>query len=166
MCHFTVVANTSVSLLFWVKKNIYIYAILLRANLNEYDMMILTRTFWWKDSSKQCQTEHWMCLCGVSFPACIAVLRAHSSFSLIISTVSWAAVLSAVCRVWWEMCVSSGPAEECCISDRSVSVERPFYVLLTKIKRFKLPEWFIWIDSVKLCGVEGVCRVETDECDS
>lgn len=94
------------------------------------------------------------------------VLWAHSSFSLIslahISTVSRAAVLSAVCRVWWEMCVSSGSGvlsfwqESICWMILVQSVWRNCYSVVNVLfiadedKRFKLPHWFRWTDSVKL----------------
>lgn len=79
--------------------------------------MELARTFHQKPTANhvKLKTE---CLCGVVFPACIAVVcyecTAHLAW-LVWHTfrLSWAAVLSAVCRVWWEMCVSSGSAGVC-----------------------------------------------------
>ncbi len=119
----------------------------------------------WKDSSKQCQTEHWMCLCGVSFPACIAVCykrTAHLAWLVWhVSTVSWAAVLSAVCRVWWESVCHQGLYfwQECvcettvlCTADKDKTIQP---LRMIHLSRFSEAVW-----------EEGVCRVETDECDS
>ncbi len=80
------------------------------------------------------------------------VLQAPSSFS-VISLARFNGVLSSC-----SLCSLQGVMGKVCVIRVCrgvlyfcVSVKRPFYVQLTKIKRFNLSEWFIWVDSVKLC---------------
>lgn len=83
----------------------------------------------------------WCC-----FPACIAVMCYECTAHLVwlvwhTFRLSWAAVLSAVCRVWWEMCVSSVLYfwQECvcgttvlCTADRDKMIQTPRVIHLDR----------------------------------